>query len=54
MGGDYRAYIGRGWSATGAHAPNYNSRSIGICLIGDWSSKHKILLKFLVRIIALR
>ncbi|XP_044737984.1 peptidoglycan-recognition protein LB-like isoform X2 [Chrysoperla carnea] len=37
VGGDYRAYIGRGWSAVGAHAPNYNSRSIGICVIGNWS-----------------
>ncbi|KAL3272274.1 hypothetical protein HHI36_022754 [Cryptolaemus montrouzieri] len=37
VGGDNRAYTGRGWSAVGAHAPNYNNRSIGICVIGDWT-----------------
>ncbi|KAK9876301.1 hypothetical protein WA026_012599 [Henosepilachna vigintioctopunctata] len=36
VGGDNRAYVGRGWSAVGAHAPKYNTRSIGICVIGDW------------------
>ena len=36
VGGDGNAYEGRGWSAEGAHAPGYNSRSIGICVIGNW------------------
>ncbi|XP_056647901.1 peptidoglycan-recognition protein LB-like isoform X1 [Diorhabda sublineata] len=36
VGSDGRAYVGRGWSCVGAHAPLYNNRSIGICLIGDW------------------
>jgi N-acetylmuramoyl-L-alanine amidase len=35
-GSDNRIYIGRGWSAVGAHAPGYNNRSIGFCVIGDW------------------
>lgn len=37
VGGDNRIYVGRGWTAVGAHAPRYNSRSIGIVLIGDWT-----------------
>ncbi|KAK9695859.1 N-acetylmuramoyl-L-alanine amidase [Popillia japonica] len=36
VGGDGNAYTGRGWSSVGAHAPLYNSQSIGICVIGDW------------------
>lgn len=39
VGGDFRAYEGRGWSNVGAHAPSYNDKSIGICIIGDWSGK---------------
>lgn len=42
VGGDLRAYEGRGWSAVGAHAPNYNDKSIGICIIGDWRGKYII------------
>ncbi|CAH1129759.1 unnamed protein product [Ceutorhynchus assimilis] len=38
-GGDNRIYMGRGWSAVGAHAPGYNNRSIGICVIGDWTEQ---------------
>lgn len=37
VGGDLRAYEGRGWDTVGAHAPSYNDKSIGICVIGDWS-----------------
>ncbi|KAJ8916615.1 hypothetical protein NQ315_000260 [Exocentrus adspersus] len=37
VGGDGRAYEGRGWDAVGAHAPLYNNISIGVCVIGDWS-----------------
>lgn len=36
VGGDGKAYTGRGWSVVGAHSPNYNNQSIGISLIGDW------------------
>jgi len=32
-------YEGRGWDVMGTHAPKYNSRSIGICFIGDFRSK---------------
>nr|QFQ66864.1 peptigosaccharide recognition protein lb [Protaetia brevitarsis] len=39
VGGDGKAYEGRGWSAVGAHAPLYNNRSIGICIIGDWTTE---------------
>nr|XP_023016705.1 peptidoglycan-recognition protein LB-like isoform X2 [Leptinotarsa decemlineata] len=39
VGGDGKAYEGRGWSRVGAHAPNYNSISIGICIIGDWRER---------------
>ncbi|KAL1489459.1 hypothetical protein ABEB36_014349 [Hypothenemus hampei] len=38
-GGDSRIYVGRGWTAAGAHATNYNSKSIGICIIGDWEEQ---------------
>ncbi|XP_060534224.1 peptidoglycan-recognition protein LB-like isoform X2 [Cylas formicarius] len=39
VGGDDRVYEGRGWSAVGAHAPSYNDKSIGVCIIGDWSDE---------------
>lgn len=38
IGGDGRIYHGRGYNVIGAHAPRYNNKSIGICLIGDWTS----------------
>nr|APD13821.1 PGRP-LB [Locusta migratoria] len=38
VGGDGKVYEGRGWGTVGAHAPNYNSRSIGISFIGDYTS----------------
>ncbi|KAK4879904.1 hypothetical protein RN001_008050 [Aquatica leii] len=38
VGEDGNVYEGRGWDKSGAHAPNYNDRSIGICVIGDYSS----------------
>lgn len=38
VGGDGRIYKGRGFNVVGAHAPRYNNKSIGICLIGDWTS----------------
>lgn len=39
IGGDGNIYEGRGFTVEGAHAPRYNNRSIGICVIGDWSSE---------------
>jgi N-acetylmuramoyl-L-alanine amidase len=36
IGGDGEIFEGRGWSKVGAHAPNYNDKSIGICLIGSF------------------
>ncbi|KFB43563.1 AGAP001212-PB-like protein [Anopheles sinensis] len=39
VGGDGRVYQGRGFNVVGAHAPRYNNRSVGICLIGDWVCK---------------
>lgn len=29
-------FEGRGWGVVGSHAPKYNSKSVGICLIGDY------------------
>lgn len=37
IAGDGQIYEGRGFNVIGAHAPKYNGRSVGICLIGDWS-----------------
>ncbi|XP_050086280.1 peptidoglycan-recognition protein LB [Anopheles aquasalis] len=39
VGGDGRVYQGRGFNVIGAHAPRYNNKSVGICLIGDWVSE---------------
>lgn len=38
IGGDGNIYEGRGFNTIGAHAPKYNDKSVGICLIGDWRS----------------
>uniref|UniRef100_A0A1B6G8F5 Peptidoglycan-recognition protein n=1 Tax=Cuerna arida TaxID=1464854 RepID=A0A1B6G8F5_9HEMI len=32
-------FEGRGWGIVGAHAPKYNSKSVGICLIGSYQNK---------------
>lgn len=37
IGEDGNVYEGRGWDYTGAHAPGYNTQSIGICFMGDFS-----------------
>lgn len=37
-GEDGNIYEGRGWGIKGAHSPSYNAISLGICLIGDFSS----------------
>lgn len=39
VGGDGQVYQGRGFNVIGAHAPRYNNRSVGICLIGDWTAE---------------
>lgn len=39
IGGDGAVYQGRGYNVIGAHAPRYNDKSIGVCMIGDWRSK---------------
>lgn len=38
IGGDGNAYEGRGWNYVGAHTWSYNTRSIGISLIGNFST----------------
>ncbi|XP_017886197.1 peptidoglycan-recognition protein SB1-like [Ceratina calcarata] len=38
IGEDGNVYEGRGWDYVGAHAPGYNTQSIGICIIGDFSN----------------
>ena len=42
VGEDGNVYEGRGWQSAGAHAPPYNFNSIGICLIGDFTSMYLI------------
>lgn len=39
VGGDGLVYQGRGFQTIAAHAPGYNARSVGICVIGDWRCK---------------
>ncbi|KAF2892794.1 hypothetical protein ILUMI_13382 [Ignelater luminosus] len=38
VGEDGNVYEGVGWGKRGTHAPNYNSKSIGICVIGTFTS----------------
>lgn len=38
VGGDGLVYEGRGWGKHGAHLPKLNSRSLGICLLGNFQS----------------
>ena len=39
VGEDGSVYEGRGWASVGAHAAGCNTKSIGICYIGDFTSK---------------
>nr|AXS59127.1 peptidoglycan recognition protein SD2 [Leguminivora glycinivorella] len=39
IGGDGGMYEGRELHIRGAHSPDYNNRSVGICFIGDFQSK---------------
>ncbi|EDW01285.1 peptidoglycan-recognition protein SC2 [Drosophila grimshawi] len=38
IGGDGSAYEGRGWNVLGAHATNWNSKSIGISFLGNFNN----------------
>eukprot|EP00057_Strongylocentrotus_purpuratus_P029502 XP_011683976.1 PREDICTED: peptidoglycan-recognition protein SC2 [Strongylocentrotus purpuratus] len=38
IGGDGNVYEGRGWNYKGAHASSYNSYSLGISMIGRFTS----------------
>ncbi|KAM4695937.1 peptidoglycan-recognition protein SC2-like [Rhinophrynus dorsalis] len=40
VGEDGNVYEGRGWTTVGAHAPDYNSISIGISVIGTFTSRN--------------
>ncbi|XP_052818829.1 peptidoglycan recognition protein 1-like isoform X2 [Mya arenaria] len=37
IGGDANVYVGRGWDKSGDHAPDWNEKSYGITLIGDFT-----------------
>ena len=39
VGEDGTTYEGRGWYNLGAHAGGYNTGSVGICVIGDFTSR---------------
>lgn len=39
VGEDGNIYEGRGWDKHGAHSTPYNSKSIGICMIGNFVGK---------------
>lgn len=38
VGEDGLVYEGRGWGKRGAHCPKFNPKSIGICVIGNFTS----------------
>ncbi|XP_037953442.1 peptidoglycan-recognition protein SC2-like [Teleopsis dalmanni] len=38
IGGDGNIYEGRGWNVLGAHASNWNSKSLGISLMGNFNN----------------
>ncbi|XP_065369546.1 peptidoglycan-recognition protein SC2-like [Calliphora vicina] len=38
IGGDGNVYEGRGWNVMGAHAANWNSKSIGISFMGNYNN----------------
>ncbi|CAL1680429.1 unnamed protein product [Lasius platythorax] len=39
IGEDGNVYEGRGWGKKGAHSIPFNSKSIGICIIGNYSNR---------------
>ncbi|KYN42168.1 Peptidoglycan-recognition protein LB [Trachymyrmex septentrionalis] len=54
IGEDGNVYEGRGWDYTGAHAVLYNTQSIGVCIIGDFTDflPNEAALKALNKLIA--
>ncbi|XP_055638240.1 peptidoglycan-recognition protein SC2-like [Toxorhynchites rutilus septentrionalis] len=38
VGENGAAYEGRGWGRQGAHAPSFNDRSVGICVLGTFTN----------------
>ncbi|KAL7737864.1 hypothetical protein ACLKA6_006241 [Drosophila palustris] len=38
IGGDGAVYEGRGWNVVGAHATNWNSKSLGISFLGNYNN----------------
>ncbi|XP_053984942.1 peptidoglycan-recognition protein SC2-like [Hylaeus volcanicus] len=40
VGEDGNIYEGRGWSKHGSHSTTYNSKSIGICIIGSFMNRN--------------
>ncbi|XP_060081507.1 peptidoglycan-recognition protein SC2-like [Ylistrum balloti] len=38
IGGDGTVFEGRGWKYQGAHSPGYNTKSIGVCLLGNFTA----------------
>lgn len=45
VGGDGRIYEGTGWHKVGAHTRGYNTRSMGIAVVGDFSSEYRMYCK---------
>jgi len=41
VGEDGNVYEGRGWGKKGAHSIPFNNKSIGICIIGDYTSNQR-------------
>ncbi|XP_014482419.1 PREDICTED: peptidoglycan-recognition protein SC2-like [Dinoponera quadriceps] len=39
VGEDGNIYEGRGWGKQGAHSKPFNNKSIGICVIGDYTNR---------------
>ncbi|XP_011344963.1 peptidoglycan-recognition protein SC2 isoform X2 [Ooceraea biroi] len=39
VGEDGNVYEGRGWGKKGSHSKPFNGKSIGICIIGDYSNR---------------
>ena len=39
IGGDGRAYVGRGWTRLGAHNRGYNAQSIGVAFMGSFQEE---------------
>lgn len=40
VGNDGRIYEGAGWHKIGAHTRGFNTRSLGIAFIGDYTSEY--------------